>query len=125
MLLNTLRLWDLGKASLPSGGGHAAAFRNLLWAELDQMVGTLDQCLAQVRMLYVTLQKKRSSAGNVTLLSCLCNYVLKNLDNPNERDGCIAIMMILYNGERNCSNDASKFLYKSPIILLSYQFCRK
>ncbi|VDK36357.1 unnamed protein product [Taenia asiatica] len=95
-----------GKASLPSGGGHAAAFRNLLWAGLDQMVGTLDQCLAQLRMLYVTLQKKRSSAGNVTLISGLCSYVLKNLDNPNERDACIAIMMVLYNGEKNCSNDA-------------------
>ncbi|KAL5108684.1 Conserved oligomeric Golgi complex subunit 5 [Taenia crassiceps] len=65
-----------GKASLPSGGGHTAAFRNLLWAGLDQMVGTIDQCLAQ------------------------------NLDNPNERDGCIAIMMVLYNEERSCSNDA-------------------
>ncbi|KAH9285105.1 Conserved oligomeric Golgi complex subunit 5 [Echinococcus granulosus] len=98
-----------GKASLPSGGGHSAAFRNLLWAGLDQMVGTLDQCLAQVRMLCVILKKKRSSAGNAststTLFSGLCNYLLKNLDNPDERDCCIAIMMVLYNEERNCAND--------------------
>ncbi|VDM19349.1 unnamed protein product, partial [Hydatigera taeniaeformis] len=94
------------KASLPNSGGHAAAFRSLLWGGLDQMVGTLARCLAQARMVCATLQKKRPSVENVTLLGDLCNYVLKNLDDPNERDGCIAIMMIIYNDETNCSKDS-------------------
>ncbi|CDI98323.1 oligomeric golgi complex subunit 5 [Echinococcus multilocularis] len=108
-VISSLTSTTPGKASLPSGGGHSAAFRNLLWAGLDQMVGTLDQCLAQVRMLCVTLKKKRPSAGNVltstTLFSGLCSYLLKNLDNPDERDRCIAIMMVLYNEETNCASD--------------------
>ena len=84
---------------MPSSGGHAAAFRSLLWAGMDQMIGVIGRCLAQVRMLCVTLQKKRSCAGTAssttTLAGRLSSYVLKNLENMDEKDCCAAIVLVL------------------------------
>ncbi|VDO05075.1 unnamed protein product [Rodentolepis nana] len=82
-----------GKASLPTSGGQAAAFRNLLWTGLDQMITTLDRCLSQARMLIDTLQKIHS--GSESLSSQLGSYILANITIPEERDCCAAIILVL------------------------------
>nr|CDS31241.1 oligomeric golgi complex subunit 5 [Hymenolepis microstoma] len=85
-----------GKASLPASGGQAAAFRNLLWTGLDQMVTTLDRCLSQARMLIDTLRKIRSGSGSLAIH--LRNYILANITIPEERDCCAAMILVLSTG---------------------------
>lgn len=98
-----------GKASIPASGSHAAAFRNLLWKELDQMISVLDRCLSQVRILLDTLQKKRSSlSGSTSLADQLRNYVLKNITISEERDCCAAIVLVLYTDEVNRDKEPGK-----------------
>uniref|UniRef100_A0A5K3EZS7 Conserved oligomeric Golgi complex subunit 5 n=1 Tax=Mesocestoides corti TaxID=53468 RepID=A0A5K3EZS7_MESCO len=101
-----------GKASLPSNGGQVAAFRNLLWTRLDQMVNLIERRLTQSRLLCVTLQKKRPSTGipssSATLASRLCSFLMEKADDPQEKDCCSAIIFVLSTEELNSDGDSVK-----------------
>ncbi|VDL61300.1 unnamed protein product [Hymenolepis diminuta] len=107
-----------GKASLPSSGGQAAAFRNLLWSGLDQMISTLDRCLFQARMLIDTLQKKRSSSGS--LASHLQNYVISNITIHENRDCCAAVMLVLSSSDINNGESVMGNIRKLALEVDSY-----